>query len=637
MWKNRYLRVAITGILLLISLIPASAQSRSVFWQRWDVEIDNINTAGNSFDVAEIYDIYFTGTFRFGSAVIPNTNLESISNIRVYEAGQVLERSCSERPGTYCVENVEEGTSIVYYFFDPITDDSQTFELRYTVNGALRVYEGGDQLWWIAVPAEKYGFSVGESTITVGLPEGYAPREGIDPVVTYGVAGDVQVNGTQVVATALDPIGPNDTFEIRVQYPHNPNARVTGWQAGFDTRRQIQPVIDIVMIGLGLLIGIGGPLGVFYLWYSRGRDPKVGPVPEYLSELPADLPPAIVGTLLDEKADLRDVLSTLIDLSHRGYIVIEENRKEGFFGLGGGSEFTFKRTDKPIEGLRSYENRLVGAIFNHRMERSLDALKNKFYVHIPQLQNDLYQEVVNEGLFRDNPNSVRTGWSMLGIVLVMAAFGVGYLSFAALETLSQSLLCLPFSIGLTGVALIIVGQYLPAKTRKGAEEAAKWNAFRQYLEKAEKYKPLEEAAANFDRYLPYAVAFGMERSWLRKFSRIDTMPIPTWYYPTYRGGYWSRGYTPGTPLGRGLPSAGDVLPGELATAGGSGGLNDLAGGLTGGLESLSSGLTSMLNSAGSVMTSRPQSSGSWSSGGRGFSGGGSFGGGGSGGGSRGFG
>lgn len=641
MWKKRSLWGVMTAVvLLLMVLLPTSAQSRSVYWQRWDVNIDNVDVTNNTFDVSEVYNTYFTGSFRFGSAVIPNTNLESIGNIRVFEGGEPLERSCSERPGTYCVENVEEGTSIVYYFSQPINNNEQTFELRYTVNGALRIYEGGDQLWWIAVPAEKYGFSVGESTITVNMPEGYAPREGIDPVVTYGAAANVDVNGTRIVATAQEPIGPDDTFEIRVQYPHNPNARTTGWQAGFDTQRQLQPIIDVAMIGLGLLIGLGGPLGVFYLWYSRGRDPKIGPVPEFLSELPSNLPPAIVGTLLDERADVRDVLSTLIDLSHRGYIVIEEGRTEGLFGLGGSSEFTFKRTDKPLEDLRSYESRLVRAIFSSGMERSMDSLKNKFYTHIPQLQSDLYQEVVKEGLFRDNPNSVRSGWSSIGVFVLMAAFGVGYLAITAIETLSPTLLCLPFAIGITGIALSLAGQSMPAKTRQGAEEVAKWRAFREYLERTEKYKSLEEAADNFDTYLPYAVAFGMERSWIRKFSRIETMSIPPWYFPTYRGGYWSRGYTAGTPMRpyNGLPSAGDVLPGELARAGGSGGgLDDLAGGLSGGLESISSGLTSMLNSAGSVMTSKPQSSGSWSSGGGGFSGGGSSGGGGSGGGSRGFG
>lgn len=633
--RQNLLRLFIALTLFLSINLAATAQDgRSVFWRHWDVNITNLDMVRNVFDVAEIYDVQFSGTFRFGSAVIPNTRLESISNVEVLEDGRPLQRSCSGNPGTFCVENVQEGTSITYYFERSITDDNQQFEIRYTVSGALRSYEGGDQLWWIAVPEDKYGFSVGASTITVTLPDGYAPREGIDPIETYGVTSTVNQNGTRVTAVANTPIGPNEVFEIRVQFPHNPNARMPGWQANYDRTEELKPLINVSMLILGMLIGLGGPLGVFYTWYTRGRDPRTGLVPEYLSDLPSDLPPAVVGSLVDEKADLRDVLSTLIDLAQRGFIVIEENRTEGFFGLGGRSEFTFKLTDKSLAELRPFEHTFVKRLFGGMKERRLDSLRNKFYSYIPGLKNNLYDEMVKAGLFRTSPETTRTKWRGGGIIIMVGSL---FAFFALIDTAAESfptLMILPFAFGLTGLLMVIMGESMPAKTPKGAEEAAKWKAFRRYLVNLEKYTTLEEAAVNFDKFLPYAVAFGVDRAWIKKFSKLATMPTPTWYYPTWRGGYWSGGYRAGTPLpGGGLPSFRDGLPGDLARAGGSGGLNDLASGVSGGLDSISSGLTNMLNSAGSVMTSRPQSS---SSGGRGFSGGGSFGGG-SGGGSRGFG
>ena len=65
------------GIVTLLSLLLATvlfssvdAQSKSLVWNRWDVRIDNMDVSGNSFDVTESYDIDFTGSFHFGSAVI---------------------------------------------------------------------------------------------------------------------------------------------------------------------------------------------------------------------------------------------------------------------------------------------------------------------------------------------------------------------------------------------------------------------------------------------------------------------------------------------------------------------------------------------------------------------------------------
>ncbi|MCB9454808.1 MAG: DUF2207 domain-containing protein [Anaerolineaceae bacterium] len=634
--------------LLLCLVAGAAAQTRSVYWQQWDVLINNVNTSENRFDVTESYNVQFTGTFSFGAASIPNQNLTSISNIRVLEAGQPLTESCSQRPGTYCIENNGSEYALTYYFMKPITNANRNFEIQYTVRGALRVYSGGDQLWWTAIPSEHYGFTIGSSTVTVQLPDGFGPREGVDPVVTYGAPTNVNVFRTTVTATTTRSIGGSENLEIRVQYPHDPNATPPAWQPSFDEQRLYEettkPLIDLGAIALSVLIGLGGILGVYALWRTRGRDPQIGPVPEYLTEPPGDLPPAIVGTLLDEQADLRDVLSTIIDLAHRGYLVMEEEQSAGLFGIGKNSTFTFKRTDKGLSGLRKFEQRMMQSLFpSNKMERSLESLKNKFYTVIPRLQDELYESLVDENLFTAKPSTTRAIWSGLGTLILVAAGVIGFAVFSTMEESIGAIICIPISLGLVGFVTMISGQHMPAKTRKGAEDAAKWNAFRKYLQNLEKYSGVEEAAHNFDAFLPYAVAFGIDRAWIRKFSQMQNVPIPTWYYPTYMGGPYRGGYHAGTPLPQNIGMSGGGLPGDLARAGSGGlSLDDLSGGLSGGLESISTGLTSMLESASRVMTSKPQSassgsSGSWRSGGSGWSGGGFSGGGSSGGGSRGFG
>ena len=67
---------------------------------------------------------------------------------------------------------------------------------------------------------------------------------------------------------------------------------------------------------------------------------------------------------------------------------------------------------------------------------------------------------------------------------------------------------------------------MPRKTRAGAEAAAKWRAFRRYLDDIEKYEGVEEAKAIFERYLPYATAFGLDRTWVAKFASVQA-PTPS--------------------------------------------------------------------------------------------------------------
>lgn len=634
----------VVTIIFLVFLVaaPTTAQSRSIVWREWNVNIDNINTRTNQFDVTESYDIDFTGSFSFGSAVIPQTNLEYIRNVQVSENGTPLRDSCSGSSGTFCAENTDEGMSITYYFSSPINNGQASFDISYTVIGALRVYEGGDQLYWIGVPSDHYGFQIDKSTISVQLPQGFAPREGIDPVESYGVPADVSVDGTLVSATATQPITGDESFELRVQYPHDPQARVASWQPNSDQQLKYGPIATLGAVALALLIFIGGLMGLYAVWYTRGRDPKVGPVPQYLSEPPDDLPPAVVGTLLDERADTRDVISTVVDLARRGYIVMEENQRDAMFGMKS-SEFTFKRTDKPLDDLRRFEKRMIDALFNGRMERTLSSLQNSFYAVIPGLQSDLYDAVVETGLFTTSPNTTRGMWSVLGGLLLAAAFVLFFVLTPLAESITYAVMGIPVSLGIVGFIAMFMAQSMPAKTQKGAEENAKWHAFMEYLRNLEKYTDVEGASKHFDDYLAYAIVFGLDRTWVRRFSAVQNVPIPRWYYPTYMGGRYHGGYTAGSPYPNWGGSSGHVgsMPGDLARAPGGVSLGDMSNQLSGGLSNISTGLTSMLSSASSAMTSRPQqtsgSSGRWSSGGRSWSGGGSSRGGGSGGGRRGFG
>src|SRR5207253_6872497 len=107
--------------------------------------------------------------------------------------------------------------------------------------------------------------------------------------------------------------------------------------------QQFGPIIPVIMLALALLLGIGGPVLVFILYSTRGRDPDPVAVPEYLTEPPSDQPPGMIGTLIDETADMEDIMATLLDLARRGYLVIEQEEHQGLFSRT--PEFVFHRTD----------------------------------------------------------------------------------------------------------------------------------------------------------------------------------------------------------------------------------------------------------------------------------------------------
>jgi len=613
--------VTITGV---VSAAPNRQDNRRLRWDRFDVIIDNVATSENRFDVTEIYELTIeVGPFRFGTAEIPMDRLFDIVNVAVYDGNTALQASCSGGPGTYCATKSGDTFSLTYYFLQRAeSGERRSIRLKYTVIGGLRSYEDGDQLYWVAVPGDR-PFPVLDSRVTVTLPSDRPPQV----TASYPDTWLETIDGTTITWEAPGRLGNNSDIEVRVQYPHDPEMSKPGWQASFDRMRwyedNLKPIVTVVLLVIGALIGLGGSLLVIMRYLSHGRDPEAVVVPEYLPEPPSSELPGIVGVLLDERADMKDILGTMLDLARRGYLVIEQTTKGGVLGMFESTEFHFHRTDKDSSDLRGHETSLLRGLFpGNRQDTELSDLRNKFYKVIPSIKEQMYRDLVRQGYFVRSPETTRNLWLFGGIGLLALA-GVGFWLGLAGMSISPLMVAPPIGLGLVGFVMMGTSQAMPAKTPKGAQEAAQWQAFRTYLKNIERYTDLSQATDQFEKYIGYAVAFGFEKEWIQDFAPVMTS-MPTWYFPTHLGGPWGRGYHRGWPT-TGSSSAGGGLGG--LDFDGPGGLNSMSRSLTDGLNSMSTGLTKMLNDASSTMTSRPSSSGS---GGGGFSGGG-------GGGSRGFG
>jgi hypothetical protein len=207
--------LALTGV--------AHAQSQSLYWDRFDVNITVL--PNGDFVVEEVQAIVFTsGEFHFGYRNIPMDRLERITDVEVWEG----DRRYEPGQGTaYTFQtSVDGGDFVIQWYFPYTSNSSHTFVLRYTVQGGLRYYDGGDQLFWKAVYADR-DFPVYNSTVTVQLPGGAAA----DPVAAYG-AGDARF-GTGVGGAGSVPSRDRAGHAAQLAGGVRPEGRVEGGpQAG---------------------------------------------------------------------------------------------------------------------------------------------------------------------------------------------------------------------------------------------------------------------------------------------------------------------------------------------------------------------------------------------------------------------
>ena len=372
-----------------------------------------------------------------------------------------------------------------------------------------------------------------------------------------------------------------------------------------------EALITLLLGELGLAILVGGAVGLLLLWYIRGRDKPHGLIADYLREPPSDLHPGLIGTLLDEHANSHDVVATLVNLGHRGVLQISTpDRRQKDYRL------TLVRRDLAFSQVEQLlVETLFGKVARPFAQRVLlNDVRAHFVAAIPQFKVALYEEVVAAGFFLASPRTTRLRYRRQGAAIMVLAPLLG-ISASFLIPGFRLLLVPTVTLTVIGLALYRMARVMPAKTAEGVEEAARWGAFRRYLAQIERYENLDTARGIFERYLPYAIAFGLDKEWVQKFTRAHAaapawLNTPTTPLRSARRGRGGAIYIDDPPsFGGGgggidlphMPDLGGAADVAGGAAGALGNLPDLASDAGGaGLEVASEALSGLLDAASSI-------------------------------------
>ena len=237
-----------------------------------------------------------------------------------------------------------------------------------------------------------------------------------------------------------------------------------------------QAVLHLLFITIMILLLVGGSVSILVLWWVRGRDPAIGPIADYLSEPPDDLSPGAAGTLIDEHADHRDVLATLLGMGRHGAVTIAQVGTE----RKGTPKYFQVTVVEPDNIVSPLERTLLHALFGDApaagAQVQLHDVHGRFTAAEPAVRDALYQELVDRGYFQRSPADTRKHWqriSWMGLALSILAGG-------SLGILLDPFAFLAMVAGIiVSIVLLRISRSMPQKTLAGAEAAAKWQAFPQ--------------------------------------------------------------------------------------------------------------------------------------------------------------
>ena len=445
---------------------------------------------------------------------------------------------------------------------------SRTVILRYRVGRALRFpetdegFEAHDQLYW-NVTGTRWTVPILSATAQVTLPDGLSqPPWVLAHTGPYGAKSqDANIETIAINVVRIDTRGrlePGEGLTV-----------VVGWPPGLVHRPTAgDRVRDLIADNWPLVLPFLTFFGMFLVYRSLGRDPQTSRSVMVRYEPPEDFKPAELGTLIDEKVDLRDIVATVIDLAVRGYIRIEETVEDGWWSET--TQTIFERLKPADESLRSYEKSVLDGLFESGERVDMDDLKSKFYARLSGIKKELYGSMAKRGLFRSRPDRTRTTWIVLALVSLLPM-----VLLAVLLQKPAMLIAAPF----TALAIGVFAPFMPARTLAGRKTYVELKGFEEFLARteADRFKALGISETAFERYLPYAMAFGVADHWAKLFDGMLRQP-PTWYVgPTMN-------FSPssfGTRMGSMGSALGTALASQPRSTSGSSGFSS-GGGFSGG-------------------------------------------------------
>lgn len=565
------LAVATTGIAITVSSASSSSTSNAPAQGTRTLEIPSFDSRvvvnrDGSIDVTETIEARFTGSWNGIYRQIP---VEYRSPSGFNWSIRISLRSATDDRGTDLrTESSRSGHYVKYKIWVPDAENAtRTVVLNYHAENALRFFDEHDELYWNAT-GDEWDVALGMVSAQVVLPDG---ATGLRSTAFNGVQG----------ATLQEAEVSQDGSTLRFRMPRPLEFRegmtvVVGWDKGLIAE---PTATDRVSGFLQSNWPLGLPLpvlaGMLLLWWRGGRDPRRRPI-TVRYEPPADLTPAEAGTLTDEKVDMRDITATVVDLAVRGYLRIEEREEDRLFGLMKTEEYHFHRVRPRSDwvSLAPHERRVLDGIFaGSSDEVSLSDLKNEFYKEIDEIKSGVFEQLVQKGAYRKRPDSTRAGWVVGAIVLAMIV-GIGGAALSGRFSLTPVSFVIAAIV--IGVIVMIIGWNMPARTESGTRTLEGTLGFAEFLERVDKERyEVKRTPEMFEKFLPYAMAFGVEEQWARAFDGIFTQQ-PGWYSGAHHAAFSASGFS--RSLGVMSTSAASTMTSAPRSSGGSG----FSGGSSGG-------------------------------------------------------
>ena len=506
-----------------------------------------------------------------------------------------------------------------------IAQGEHSFVLRYRTTRQVGRFNDYDELYWNAT-GNGWQFPIDLAEARIRLPQAVSFGKRTLYTGAYGsTAANAEIVDEQpgdILVRTTQPLAAFEGLTVAVAFPKGVVGEpAPGSQLGWWLADNGPPI-------LGFLVLLGVCTFYYVAWARAGRDPPAGTVVPLFSP-PDDLSPPGMRYVTKMSADNRAFAAALVDMGVHGHIRMSEE-DEGWFS---NKKTRIDRLEDATSPLPDEETAALEELCEPGGMLLMEQRNHEKFAAAKTVLNASLKRQYEGKLFKRNygwaaaglmlflaglwltaasvviatgaENLVMVG-TILGCLLVVALLWLAFhdtpVGKCLLSLISTIGVMVAFSFGFPLIAEALnTGWWLPlllpalaaplvlsafwwisAPTAEGRPVLDHIAGFKQYLsiteaERLDRMTPPKDTPELFEKYLPYAIALGVENRWAERFASVLAAAAAqghqgfAWYSGSSNPWDNPRGFTDavGSSLASSISSA-STAPGSASGSGGGG-------------------------------------------------------------------
>nr|WP_277620151.1 DUF2207 domain-containing protein [Listeria cornellensis] len=371
--------------------------------------------------------------------------------------------------------------------------------------------------------------------ITIMLPK--ATQNGELQAWAHGpLDGTVSLQDNKTVKLTADNVKAGQFVEAHVIFPNNvvpfnqniqavdKKAAVQAQEAKLAEQANFKRTLAKTIFYGGSLLILLLVILTIILTYVKYTKSKVTVFKDkYFHDIPLDMSPAVMNKLIFMKTGTNDIVATIMDLVRKRQLTIEElshvsgNKKK--------ATYTIMKLPVPSPmALLQHETRLITWLIDKigdgekvtLKEINSYAKKNKtaFTSSFTSWKNGVNNEATKYEYF-DTAASSKATKLLVGCLTASILIGIGIVIFSIFTSIFSLFACIISIVAFVVLIIFWVTQF-PIKNQEGAEEFAKWHAFKHYIKDVGNMDIADVGSiAIWDHYLSYSISLGLTKEVLK--------------------------------------------------------------------------------------------------------------------------